>query len=269
MKLSRRKSGFTLVELLVVIGIIALLIAILLPALQKAKEQASRVKCMSNYKQILLALRTYANDNHDSSPNVNWGGSGSQGDQEYLGHIPGWLYDPWVRTTTAPNGQPYFANNLWNPEAVKTGSFYKYLKSLEVYRCPMDSPPYVLGPTHPLSSYCINGALNGYGRNVNGAYPLMIKLTKFRNDAIVFWETDERQAGGANTFNDGSNQPTGTELITRRHVNFTPSDAVSGAVIGVIDGHAETVTFAQFKRWTNDSPGRLWCVPPSVSTDGH
>ena len=60
---TRWRGGFTLVELLVVISIIALLVAILLPALNKAREQAKLVSCMSNVRQVGLACITYAAEN--------------------------------------------------------------------------------------------------------------------------------------------------------------------------------------------------------------
>jgi prepilin-type N-terminal cleavage/methylation domain-containing protein len=63
-----RRGGFTLVELLVVIGIIALLISILLPVLGRARDQANRVACLSNIRQIGMGFRMYAGDNKDWCP---------------------------------------------------------------------------------------------------------------------------------------------------------------------------------------------------------
>jgi len=65
---TRRQSAFTLIELLVVIAIIAVLIAILLPSLGKAKERAKRSVCLSNLRQVHLAFTYYANDNNERVP---------------------------------------------------------------------------------------------------------------------------------------------------------------------------------------------------------
>jgi len=74
MKTNSRLGAFTLVELLVVIGIIATLIAILIPTLSRARDQAMSTKCKSNLRQIYMALTMYANDNKGwiVEPNANW-----------------------------------------------------------------------------------------------------------------------------------------------------------------------------------------------------
>src|SRR5688572_11505105 len=64
----RSHTGFTLVELLVVIGIIAILIGILLPTVARARESARRASCLSNLRQVGMAMRFYALDNRDQVP---------------------------------------------------------------------------------------------------------------------------------------------------------------------------------------------------------
>ena len=125
------RRAFTLIELLVVIAIIALLAGMLLPALNKGKLKAQGLQCMSNHKQLALAWRMYADDNHDvlvyasddpGDPNVNWP-----------------VLDQYAWTLTHMDFDPGNQGN-WdvNYDIVKRPLWPYSGQNAAIYRCPSD-----------------------------------------------------------------------------------------------------------------------------------
>jgi len=169
-----KRRGFTLIELLVVIAIIAILMAILMPALNRVKEQGKRAGCLANLRQLQLAWGMYADENDDRLVNgeAYGGGDGTapiptsgihQGEQWWTGDDVG---DFW-------NGI-----NLSQPlqeRAIKVGALYPYCKSVKLYRCPT-------GVRGEMRTYTITDAMNGLRRD--GTYSGNVGK---RVDRTVLW----------------------------------------------------------------------------------
>jgi prepilin-type N-terminal cleavage/methylation domain-containing protein/prepilin-type processing-associated H-X9-DG protein len=142
-------NGFTLIELLVVIAIIAILAAMLLPALSRAKQQGMGATCQSNEKQLSLGWSMYATDfNGEFPPN---GGEGAQPASPQTGMTGGdaqWCpgrQDPgagagWLAAANLPPNSP---NIGW--EWIQAGLLYHYVNTVNIYLCPSDKSYNLLG----------------------------------------------------------------------------------------------------------------------------
>ena len=180
---SIRRRGFTLIELLAVIATIAILAALLLPMLSRAKIKAQRTACASNLRQLGFCWTMYNNDNGGYLP------------QSYPASP-----DVWVQ------GDMTKANEANNPQLIMDGKLYPYNQNVSIYHCRADRGVMIAGQVVPtVRSYSMNSFMGARDPTVGpvppsaGAYVVFSKESDLPrpSDLVVLIEEDER------SINDG------------------------------------------------------------------
>lgn len=183
-----RQPGFTLIELLVVIAVIAILAALLLPALSKARDRAEGISCLNNTRQLTLAWQIYADDFSGLLPyNLGMNGSSFRTNLNWVNNVMTWDLSP-DNTNTA---------------TLADASLGPYVNgATSIYRCPSDhalsSIQRAAGWDHRIRSYSMNamvgnaGAFSASGVNINNPdYTQFFKITQIPRPSEIFVFLDE------------------------------------------------------------------------------
>ncbi len=226
---SLTRRGFTLIELLVVIAIIAILIALLVPAVQKVREAASRTQCANNLKQVGLALHNY-HDTHKKFPPAFLGGSPGPSPT----NVPGWGWGvfilPFVEQDNLYRQLNVNTSNM--PVGAISGTGALTQTALPVFRCPSDVGP-ELNPNrgnHATSNYAAVAGNNNITNNPH------------TGNGVMYMNSETRIA-------DISDGTTNTVMVGERALGSVGTTSYSGAVwAGSWDTNKEASTM-----WELDS----------------
>jgi prepilin-type N-terminal cleavage/methylation domain-containing protein/prepilin-type processing-associated H-X9-DG protein len=232
--------GFTLIELLVVIAIIAILAAMLLPALAKAKQKAQGIKCVNNLRQIQLAWIIYSSDFGDRIART---GGMDQTAQS--------ITDPLLNNGNWVHGAMNVAGaSSTDPALVKAGSLFTYTRAVEVYKCPADvkTQPSAAGVTTLTTrSMSMNAWMNpiNVGTFGGGQAHTFKKQADIRTPVNTFVAIDESPG----SINDGwfMCDPFYGATPSTTWVDIPASYHNRAGGISFADGHA------QIRRWSDST----------------